>query len=220
MGFPVVLSPIKLSQNNYLQSAELVFQSLFGPSNEMKINSRSFFVPFEVVKPKFERILQIWFQKSDLLARSTDLYFAYKNSPSYYVENNYLTLTQALEAIAKYMRYSNISSFPRSTYKKYDGLTQSGDKRGHTFHRLAFLFEPYLEYIKMDDEFENHIDFIVFTRNYLTHSERKQSQQTAEGRGLSKLIADLEKIYKYILLECLGFTKEEIIAVINGTLER
>jgi len=181
---------------------------------------------FKDISDRFEILLKNWFEKADTLGPVYDLYFGTLYNPWMYLQHQFLSLIQAIEAYhrrkfeGKYL--SNDDYEP--IYEKFINelaiepsfkeALKSKLKYGNEYSlrkRLKDLFEKYKEVV--DDFIENKdifINRVVDTRNYLTHYDKNLREKAVDGEQLYYVIQQLKIVIVICLLSELGFNFKEI----------
>ena len=184
---------------------------------------------FKDISDRFEILLKNWFENADTLGPVYDLYFGTLYNPRMYLQHQFLSLVQAIEAYhrrkfeGKYL--SNDDYEP--TYEKFKKFInelaiepsfkealKSKLKYGneHSLRkRLKDLFEKYKEVV--DDFIEDKdifVNRVVDTRNYLTHYDKNLMEKAVDGEQLYYVTQQLKIVIVICLLSELGFNFKEI----------
>ncbi len=193
-----------------------------------KIHPFDMLFTFRDISDRFEDILKNWFEKSEILKPVYNLYFGTLYNPQMYLQHQFLSLIQAVEAYhrrkfgGKYLSdedYETIYSKFKEIIDELNIETSFKDalksklKYGNEFSlrkRLKDLFVKYQDITQnfIKDEY-NFINKVVDTRNYLTHYDKKL-RNIADGKDLYRIIQKLKTVLQICLLYELGFDKEEI----------
>ena len=78
------------------------------------------------------------------------------------------------------------------------------------------IIEPYKSYVGNSNQRNKIIRGVVNTRNYLTHYSKELEEETVKGADLWVLCQKMEAIFQLHLLQQLGFTKDEIQAILTS----
>ena len=200
--------------------------SLFETSS--KIHPFDMLFTFRDISGKFENILKNWFEKAEMLKPVYDLYFGTLYNPRMYLQHQFLSMIQAVEAYHRRKfegKYLSDKDF-EPIYNRFKDMTNTLDvkasfkdalinrlKYGNEFSlrkRLKDLFAEYQDITRnfIKDE-NNFINRVKDTRNYLTHYDKKL-RNIADGEDLYRITQKLKTILQICLLHELGFDKEEI----------
>lgn len=184
---------------------------------------------FKDISDRFEIFLKNWFEKANTLGPVYDLYFGTLYNPRMYLQHQFLSLIQAIEAYhrrkfeGKYLSDDDYEPI----YKKFEEFInklpiessfkealKSKLKYGNEYSlrkRLKDLLEKYKGVV--DDFIENKDAFInrvVDTRNYLTHYDENLREKAVDGEQLYCVTQQLKIVIVICLLSELGFNFEEI----------
>ena len=183
---------------------------------------------FKDISDRFEILLKNWFEKANTLGPVYDLYFGTLYNPRMYLQHQFLSLIQAIEAYHRRKfegKYLSDEKY-EPIYKKFEGIInklgiedpfkdalKSKLKYGNEYSlikRLKYLFEKYREiFDNFIDDRDAFINKVKDTRNYLTHYDKKL-RSIADGEDLYRITQKLKTILQICLLHELGFDKEEI----------
>ncbi len=184
---------------------------------------------FKDISDRFEVFLKNWFEKANTLRPVYDLYFGTLYNSRMYLQHQFLSLIQAIEAYhrrkfeGKYLSDGDYEPIYEEFKKLINKLNiessfkealKSKLKYGNEYSlrkRLKDLFEKYKEVvddlIKDKDVFINKV---VDTRNYLTHYDKNLRKKTVDGELLYYVTQQLKIVVEICLLSELGFNCEEI----------
>lgn len=184
---------------------------------------------FKDISDRFKIFLKNWFEKADTLSPVYDLYFGTLYNPWMYLQHQFSSLIQAIEAYhrrkfeGKYLSNDDYESIYEKFKKFINELAiepsfkealKSKLKYGNEYSlrkRLKDLFEKYKEII--DGFIENKdifINRVVDTRNYLTHYDKNLREKAVDGKQLYYVIQQLKIVIVICLLSELGFNLKEI----------
>jgi len=236
--FPIIIKGKSKSCSTKSQNGKAIYpdifiyyatNSLFETSSE--IHPFDMLFTFRDISGKFESILKNWLEKAEMLKPVYDLYFGTLYNPRMYLQHQFLSMIQAVEAYhrrkfeGKYLSdedYEPIQGRFKDIINKLDvdasfkDALKSRLKYGNEYSlrkRLKDLFVKCRDitqnFIKDEDNFINRV---IDTRNYLTHYDKKL-RNIADGKDLYYITQKLKIILQICLLYELGFTKEEIKSV-------
>jgi len=239
--FPVIIKGKSKRCSTKSQNGEVINPDIFVyyVTNSMfetssKIHPFDMLFTFGDISNRFENILKNWFEKAEMLKPVYDLYFGTLYNPRMYLQHQFLSMTQAIEAYHRHKfegKYLSDKDY-KPIYNRFKEIIKVLDiedsfkdalksklKYGNEYSlrkRLKDLFVEYRDitqnFIKDEDNFVNRI---VDTRNYLTHYDKKL-KNIAEGRDLYRITQKLRKILQICLLCELGFIKEKIKSMFLG----
>lgn len=184
---------------------------------------------FKDISDRFEIFLKNWFEKANTLGPVYDLYFGTLYNPRMYLQHQFLSLIQAIEAYhrrkfeGKYLSdddyepiYEKLKEFisKLAIEPSFKEALNSKLNYGNEYSlrkRLKDLFEKYKEvvnnFIKDKDIFINKV---VDTRNYLTHYDKNLKEKAVDGEQLYYVTQQLKIVIMICLLSELGFNFKEI----------
>ena len=188
---------------------------------------------FRGIAGRFEKILNLWFEKYETLKPVYDLYLGALYNPQMYLENEFLSMVQALEAYhrrkfdGKYLSdddYSEVYIKLKSAIdnlaveKSFKESLKAKLKYGNEYSlrkRLKDLLSKFRditkEFIANEDDF---IGKVVTTRNRLTHLD-KDLEDAAGSEFLFEMTQKLKVILQICILRELEFSKDEIKNVVR-----
>lgn len=197
-----------------------------------RINWYSMLFRFSEIKDNAAEIFNNWLNAYEMIEPSLNLYFASKTGAHRYLNGKFLSLAQGLETYHR--RTSNETLMDG---EEYEALVSSilkacsCDKQewisGRLKHgneisfrvRLKKIIEPFKEHIGSSQVRSKMISSIVNTRNYFTHYDESLKNDAASGHRLWVLCMKMEAIFQLHFLKKLGFTNEQIKAVVNNSNE-
>jgi len=184
---------------------------------------------FKDISDRFEILLKNWFEKADTLGPVYDLYFGTLYNPRMYLQHQFLSLIQAIEAYhrrkfegkylsnddyepiyEKFKKFINELAIEPSFKEALKSKLKYGNE--HSLRkRLKDLFEKYKEVV--DDFIEDKdifVNRVVDTRNYLTHYDKNLMEKAVDGEQLYYVTQQLKIVIVICLLSELGFNFKEI----------
>ena len=233
--FPIIIKGKSERCSTKSQSGKAIYpdifiyyatNSLFETSS--KIYPFDMLFTFRDISGKFENILKNWFEKAEMLKPVYDLYFGTLYNSRMYLQHQFLSMTQAVEAYhrrkfeGKYLLdedYEPIYNGFKDVINKLDVEASFKNalinrlRYGNEFSLRKRLKDLFAEYQSITQNFikdeNNFINRVVDTRNYLTHYDKKL-RNIADGEDLYRITQKLKTILQICLLHELGFDKEEI----------
>lgn len=183
---------------------------------------------FKDISDRFESFLKSWFKKADLLRPICALYIGTLRNSHMYLEHQFLSLIQAIEAFhrrvykGEYLSAKEyelvyntlVKAIPDWVRDDFKDSLKEKLKYGYEFSlrkRLKEIFDKHHEIIKKF--IKNKGDFIekvCNTRNYYTHYDDHLREYAASGLDLHHLTQKLKLLLEICLLTELGFNSTEI----------
>lgn len=206
----------------------IYYQSLPYTAKTPKKQQYEMLFTFPSIKNNAQHIFNSWINSYDYLSPALSLYFSAKEGAQQYLDGRFLALVQGLET---YHRRTSTETLMNPM--KYETLRESIIKgcpenkkewlRGRLMHgneislrkRIAKIVEPFEGHLGTKKDRGKLISKIVDTRNYLTHYDESGKRRSAEGLDLYDLCQKMEAILSLHFLKVIGFTEEEINAVIQ-----
>src|SRR5659263_356045 len=204
------------------------------PDLSKQINRKEMFFQFEDISDNFEKYLNNWMKKSEILKPVYGLYFGTLYNPTMYHEHKFLSLIQAIESYhrrvhdGKYVsedEYAKIyeqliNAIPDLSNKD---LKESLKKRMQYGNEFS-LRKRLKEIIKKCNSFTNSlipnetefIEDIVNTRNFLTHYDKKgENQAKVTYKEMDNLVKKMKCLIKICFLIEMEISKERIETLVR-----
>jgi len=180
------------------------------------------------ISDKLELYLENWISKSEILRPVYELYFSTLYNPSMYLNLQFLSLIQALEAYhrriygGKYISDEDYTrmykafikvipknidpGFRNSLFEKIKYLNELSLRR-----RLKDLFKKYKNVVKpVIPDKKKFIDSIKNTRDFLTHYDKNLESKSKKGKELYRLTQKIKFLLEICFLSELGMSDEII----------
>ena len=226
----------QIEKNEYYPPVDIFYALPYTLDISKTIPPFDMLFTFSDIHDQFEQFLKKWLEKVDLLEPVYNLYFGTLYNPHMYVEQHFLSLTEALEIFhrrtsldgGKYLSdddYKNIfqvlvEAIPDSVVKDHKQSLKNKLKYGHEFSlrkRLKELFEKHDEifkkFVKDKDRF---INTVKDSRNYLIHYDPDLKGKAATGEELYRLTIKLKILLEICLLTEIGFGIKDIDRAISN----
>ncbi|WP_323635757.1 HEPN domain-containing protein [Pectobacterium polaris] len=214
----------------------LFYASLPHVKEKPTINQDHMLFMFEMIKDNTETVIKKWFDAYEIISPALNLYFSAKVGAHKYQDGKFLALVQGIETYSRRTidekRLSNeefntlvdrlIESCPEEHKEWLHGRLNHGNEINLS-KRIKIAIEPFKEILGKNKEREKMIRSIVDTRNYLTHYDQRLKEKAAtSGKQLYLLCLKMEAIFQLNILNMLGFSKNEIVSIIekNSNLRR
>ena len=200
--------------------------SVFLPKDRPKIRADKMLFRFSDIQDGAEGMINKWIENYEEYKDAFNLYFLAQLKPPLSWSVKFMSLVQGLEAYhrtksdEKYMeddefkveRKKVIKQFPKKD-RNWFGAKLNYANELTLRHRIKKLIVPFEKYIGGDRE-PRLIDYIVDTRNYLTHYDSKSESKAAKGEDLYNLGIKLELLFELHFLDLMGFSQDEIDSIV------
>jgi hypothetical protein len=200
---------IYLDRKNYFKNdRDVIFQNML--------------FTFPAVEKEWKSLLSNWFKKRDRLEPIVTLYFSTLYNSYLYLENNFLSLVQAVESYHR--RTFETKEFEEEEKNTLiEQVLNAIDSKYHKVitRKLNYIHEPSLR-TRLKEIFDEHrsvldkyirrkqfCDKAYVSRNYYTHYDEDLKEQV-DKIDLIDLINKLEIVIEVCLLKELGFSLKEI----------
>jgi len=232
--FPIIIKGQSKRCSAKLQNGKVIYKDIFiyyATNSFFEASSKIYpnmLFTFRDISGKFESILKNWFEKAEMLKPVYDLYFGTLYNPRMYLQHQFLSIIQAVEAYhrrkfeGKYLSdedYEPIYNTFKDMTNKLDAEASFKDalinrlRYGNEFSLRKRLKDLFADYHSITQNFikdeNNFINRVVDARNYLTHYDKKLIN-IADGKDLYRITQKLKTILQICLLYELGFDGEEI----------
>lgn len=195
-------------KNNFKTDHEVIFQNML--------------FTFPTVEKEWKSLLSNWFTKREQLEPIVTLYFSTLYNSYLYVENNFLSLVQAVESYHR--RTFETKEFKEEEKKTlFKQILNAIDSKYHKIitRKLNYIHEPSLRsrLKEIFDENRSVLDKYIrrkqfcdktyISRNYYTHYDEDLKEQV-DKIDIIDLINKLEIVIEVCLLKELGFSLNEV----------
>ena len=195
--------------------------------NEPTIDEWDMLFKYEDRQNRVESIINKWIENYEKIIPALDLYFLAKTAILPTLNLQFLTLVQALEAFHR--RISNETHMDEDEFAEIrkNIINQIPKKDRNWFcskldyaneltlrNRIQKLIEPF-DCLIDDERKPQLIDYIVNTRNYLTHYDSKLELKAAKGRVLEFLCRKMNALFRLHFLKLIGFDEQEIDDIVD-----
>lgn len=222
-------------EKNNNRSTDVLIYYLTGNKNSdsKKINLFNIIFSLRDIKDNLEIYLNNWFKKFEYLKPVYELYFSIMYNYNGFLESEFLTLIQAIESYHR-RTMSGIYLTELEFEQVYNILIDSIPKDLCNDVKIAFkeklkylnefslrnrLKDLYNKYKDILDLFINDpkkfINYIVNTRNYLTHYDKNLERKALKDQHLIYCTEQLKVLLQIIFLSELGFSQELIKNIIS-----
>ena len=203
------------------------------PAQSKRLHPLEMFFAFGDIAPDFEKYLNAWFSKTEFLGPVYDLYFAILYSPKMYLQFEFLSLVQALEAYhrrkyeGKYVTdddYKEIyatltSAIPQNLDVSFKTSLKEKVKYLNDFSlrkRLKKIIDDLGDIARiLIKSPEALIEDIVNTRNYLTHYDKSLEGKEKNGNELYILVERMKFLLEMCFLLEIGMLADRIKILID-----
>lgn len=184
---------------------------------------------YRAITSNAQDVFNNWINAYEIIAPALSLYFSTKIGAQKYLDGKFLALAQGLET---YHRRTSDEKLMDSN--EFESLVSEIIKacpeqhlewlKGRLMHgneinlgkRLKRIIEPFKDKLGNSKDRNSLLRKIVDTRNYLTHYNEDLKDSAAQGRALWGLCQKMEVIFQLHFLKVIGFSDEEISAVIEN----
>lgn len=209
-------------------SVEIFSTSVDGPKTPTSLHPYHANFLFTDIRENFTEVMNSWFENSDRLSSVYNLYFGSLYNSNMYLQNKFLSLTQAIESYhrdeeeGEYLSDEEFEEFYNQMVTEIpEDLPQSFKdhiKFGTLKHSNEFSLRKRLTEIVSNEneivsslpwEIEEKIEIIINTRNYLTHYD-EDIQPRADTDEMYELVLILRALLEVTLLREVGIQEDQI----------
>lgn len=176
------------------------------PTATRALHAHDMLFRYRDVEPEFDTMIRAWYQSYETLEPALNMYFALERRSSVYMEQRFLGLVQALEALhrrttastpsrAHTTRLAEIMKAVPEVHREWLSGRLTYSHEPPLRRRLVELIKPFREIFGSESQRSRFIDRVVATRNYLTHYD-----ETSQGRAVAP-----NKLWPYMYLLRLVF---------------
>lgn len=183
---------------------------------------------FGDIRERLDQVLGNWFENYERFAAPFNLYFAATGGNDLFLENRFLMLVHALEALHRHTsteralgdeQYADLSAclraaVPRQHSKWLETRLAYGNELSLR-KRLKQLFRGFTAVFGGARIVSGLIDRVVNTRNYLTHYDSKSGDNHPDVHYLHELCYALECIMQLQLALNCGLSPDEVLAAVG-----
>ena len=200
--------------------------SVFLPKDQPEIRGDKMLFGFSDIQDNAEGMINKWIERYDEYKNAFNLYFLAQLKPPLSWAVKFMSLAQGLEAYhrtksdEKYMEDDEFREIRKNIIKQFPKKDRNwfGAKLHYANeltlrNRIKKLIAPFERYIGGERE-PQLIDYIVNTRNYLTHYDSDLELKAAKGEDLYNLGLKLELLFELHFLDLMGFSQEEIDSIV------
>jgi len=186
------------------------------------------------ISSNFESYLKNWVLKYELYKPVFILYFGVMHNSSIYLEHEFLSLVQALEAYhrlkydqcAKYVNDLNfkdiyetfVNAIPTNLEKDFKTCLKEKFKYLNEYSlrkRIKELTSQQNIMSFITDNIEEFIKSVLTTRNYLTHYEKNIEKDACSGYDLSILVNKIKILLEIHIMKEINIQDEDVIKYIR-----
>lgn len=225
---------VTIGNQIYTQPVECLYQLARSPKLDKKSYSSDYLFMFKNVSKRFEKYIQSWFSKYELLKPVHQLYFGTLYNPAMYQDQKFLAFVQALEAYHR-RTMGNIELPKEKHEERIKNILDSSptNYKGWLAGKLQYSNEPSLrkrlrDLIKSNEALTSHltnnskqfINDICTTRNYLIHYDLELEDEAVKREELYSLTQKLKVLIEACFLKQLGFTSQTVINTLSNYYRR
>jgi hypothetical protein len=179
---------------------------------------------FQNLETRFGDVIANWFANYEKFESAFNLYFATKSGRELYVENRFLMLIQALEALHRGLsvatvfsddEYSNFCDVLEAAappkFREWLQLRLKYGNEPSLRRRLRELFEAFGAFYGQPKHIDTWVSRIVDARNYATHHDPELKLRAARGSDLLELCDVLETLIQLHMCLLCGLSRDEVV---------
>lgn len=223
---PIYLSSLHILNNDNDYPIEVLIAF-----NKIKEDKKLLFISkYSELEDNFEEILKKWYDLEKKAPEILGLFSEIFYNEGRILENRFLNLVQAIESFHRKLR-KNFLLEPDDFKAKVNEIVNSVPEKYKSYvkEKLNFGNEPTL-HNRLDEllaEVPNEVlNILIFdketfiknikqTRNYYTHYDDRLKQKALQGQDLFNLIEKSKVLFLIILLQEIGFNKDQIQYSVN-----
>lgn len=199
------------------------------PREKTEIHLPEMLLPYRTIDSRIESVLTKWLDYYEKHEHVFNLYFGTKSNDKAFLESRFLSLAQALEALHRGI--SNETRMPRTQFRELrdrileivpDGLQMELIQDQLSFAneltlrtRIKRLIAPVGCFWNDDQERKEFVSWVVDTRNYLTHFDKRLHAKAAKWEDLWRLYLKLEALLQLHFMLLIGLDLRFIKAIVN-----
>ena len=216
----------KTTENQIKEPIEILYKPI-GTESPKSLHPLEMILPFSLVRENISNVISNWFEKSNLLKPTVNIFISIFYKSKIYIDNVFLSLMHATESFLRkiyggqyipeqeYSQYLNQIVLPvampselkESLRKRLEyGNEYSLRKR---FEKLFDILESKLKNL-ITDNTDAFITSVVDTRNYLTHYDKKLEEKCLHGADLYYTNQRLALLLTIVLLKEIGISEDII----------
>jgi len=239
--YPLIIKGKTKACKTELSGGRVMYNDIFifYPTKDLsdlskKLHPFDMLFSFRDISDNFEKCLRNWFAKSKALQPVYDLYFGTLYNPSMYLQHEFLSLIQAMEAYhrrihdGKYLPDDDYTHVYETLIKAIPQKIDDSDFRKSLKEKLKYHNEFSLrkrlkEVLKKCGDVmnllihnnEKFIEDVRNTRNFLTHYDKSIEMKAKSGQELYKLNQKIKFILEICFLIELEMPMETIKALVS-----
>ena len=214
----------------YHRSVSLYYSSI-RPERIQRIQTSNMRFSLIQIEQQFESIIKKWFEKAELLPIYL-LYFGNIYSPITYLNLQFLSLVQAVEAYHRRVKGTTDLS-PEKHQERYDAILEAVPEEYREWvkqrlqhsnevnlrRRLNLLVEEHSDILVKHIGKRKFVSDVVNTRNYFTHyDEELKNKAITEPKQLYVLCEKLKTLIEVCFLAELELSQEQIKRMMHRTM--
>jgi len=216
----------KNTENQIKQPIEILYKPI-GTESPKSLHPLQMILPFSLVRENIADVISNWFEKSNLLKPTVDIFISIFYQSNIYIDNVFLNLMHAIESFHR-RRYGG-QYIPEQEYRQYlkqiilpvampSELKESLRKRleyGNEYS-LRKRFKKLFEILKSElrilitSNTDSFIKSVLDTRNFLTHYDKKLEEKCLRGADLYYTNQRLALLLTIVLLKEIGISEDII----------
>lgn len=239
-AYPLVLNGKSEHHKRTSQDGKIIYEDIGIyysirdiPDMSKRLHPLDMFFSFSDISSEFEKCLNNWFGKAEILKPVYDLYFAILYSSKMYLQHQFLSLTQALEAYhrrvhgGKYVSDEDYSEIYGVLINAIPGKinTDFRDslKRRLQYHNEFALRKRFKEVFEKCGDVtsflisnpDNFIEDVVNARNFLTHYDKSLEAKAKDGNELYGIVERTKFLLEICFLMQLEMPMDKIKTLVS-----
>ena len=220
----------KLKENKrYEIPIKIYYQGPPYSEEKPKIDRSNMLFLYKNVDNQFEEIIIRWIDNYKIHESAFNLYFASKSDVQNYLESEFLSLVQGIEALHRKMSQETqmpeeefgelIKNILKATPDDKEKWIKERLKYANELslrRRIKLMVDPFKCFFNNKKKRESFVNKVTNTRNYLTHYDSElETEVSVEVEDLWKLCLKLEALFQLHLLRLIGMDLESIKSIVN-----
>jgi len=181
---------------------------------------------FSDIESNFATMIRTWYERYELLKPALNIYFSLERRETVYMEQRFLSLVQALEALHRRTNPIGASSTHTTRLEEILGAAPEAHrewlKRELAYshepslrRRLTDLLKPFRAIFGNERERNRFVSRVVDTRNYLTHYDEASRRKAVEPSKLWPYMYLLRLLFVLRCLTEIGFDADEARRIVT-----
>lgn len=180
------------------------------------------------IAQELEKVMTNWLANYEISEPAFNLYFASQSGAHRYIDGRFLSLAQGIETLHRrnsdrtlmpdsdftHLVRALLEACPNDRREWLNGKLTYGNELSLR-QRLSDMIDPFKHLYGSRHEEKTFISKVIDTRNYLTHYDKRLSEELADGSSLWILCMKLEVLFQLHFLRLMGLEIEYINHLIS-----